>query len=96
MLTKSGIVNIIWSDIDSTSVGYMHYYNDGRKGLLGVTFKSGQSYIYNDVPMFDILSVLKSDSVGAAFSKEIKLRYPYKNVGTIGAKSPLESIGIKV
>lgn len=94
MLNKNGIVNIIWSDIDSTSVQYMHYHNDGNTGLLGVTFKSGQSYIYNNVPMFDILSLLKAESVGAAFSKEIKLRYSYKNVGNTNGVSPLEKIGI--
>jgi hypothetical protein len=96
MLNKSGIVNIIWSEIDSSSISYMHYHNDGSKGLLGVIFKSGQSYIYNDVPMFDILSVLKSESVGSAFTKEIKLRYPYKNIGIINSGSPLEKIGIRL
>ena len=93
-MNKSGIVNIIWSDIDSSLIKYMHYHNDGSKGLLGVIFKNDQSCIYDDVSMFDILSVLKAESVGSAFSKEIKLRYQYKNVGVINSGSPLEKMGI--
>lgn len=95
-MNKSGVVNIIWSDIDSSMIKYMHYHNDGVKSLLGVIFDNDQSCIYNDVSMFDILNVLKAESVGSAFSKEIKLRYPYKNIGQILSGSPLEKIGIEL
>ncbi len=95
-MNKKCAVNIIWSDIDSTSIKYMHYHNDGENRLLGVTFNSGESYIYRDVPMFDIVNVLKAESVGKGFSKEIRLRYPYKNIGKIVSGSPLETVGIKL
>ena len=95
-MNKSGIVNIIWSDIDSSMIKYMHYYTDGNKSLLGVIFDNNQACIYNDVSMFDILTVLKAESAGSAFSKEIKLRYPYKNIGQILSGSPLETIGIEL
>lgn len=93
-MSSKHTVNIIWSNIDSTSIEYMHYHNDGSNYLLGVTFKSGDSYIYKDVPLFDIISVLKSESIGKGFSKEIRLRYPYKNIGKVDGVSPLEKIGI--
>lgn len=95
-MNKSGAVNIIWSDIDSSVIRYIHYHSDGNKNLLGVIFKNDQSCIYNDVSMFDVLNLLKAESVGSAFSKDIKSKYPYKNIGVIKSGSPLGKIGIEL
>lgn len=91
---ENGTVNIIWSEMDSTSIEYMHYHNDGVKGVLGVTFKSGQSYIYDNVRMTDVINMLKSESVGSFFAKNIRMNYSYKNVGDSNGVSPLQKIGI--
>lgn len=91
---ENGTVNIIWSDMDSTSLEYIHYHNDGAKGVLGVTFKSGQSYIYDSVRMTDIIDMLKSESIGSFFAKNIRMKYSYKNIGESDGGSPLQKIGI--
>ena len=93
---ENGVVNIIWSDMDSTSIDYMHYHNDGIQSVLGVTFKSGQSYIYDKVKMADIINMLKAESVGSFFSKNIRMNYSYKNIGDADGNSPLQKIGITV
>lgn len=93
---ENGVVNIIWSDMDSSSLEYMHYHNDGIKSVLGVTFKSGQSYIYDMVKMTDVINMLKSESVGSFFSKNIRMSYSYKNIGDANGLSPLQKIGIGI
>jgi hypothetical protein len=62
--------------------------------MLGVTFKSGDSYVYSDVGINEIISIFQSDSVGAAFSKNIRMNYSYKNIGDAQGQSPLRKIGL--
>lgn len=75
-------------------IDYVHYHNDGHKGYLGVIFKSGDGYIYDNVNLSSIIEMLKSESVGSFFSKNITKKYPYKNVGNTDGQSPLSKIGI--
>jgi hypothetical protein len=91
---KKGKVDITWSDVESSSIEFIHYHNDGDKGMLGVTFKSGDSYVYSDVGINEIISIFQSDSVGAAFSKNIRMNYSYKNIGDAQGQSPLRKIGL--
>ena len=91
---KKGKVDITWSDVESSSIEFIHYHNDGDKGMLGVTFKSGDSYVYSDVGINEIISIFQSESVGAAFSKNIRMSYSYKNIGDAQGQSPLKKIGI--
>ena len=91
---KKGKVNITWSDVESSSIEFIHYHHDGDKGMLGVTFKSGDSYVYSDVGIKEIISIFQSESVGAVFSKNIRMNYSYKNIGDTNGQSPLEKMGI--
>ncbi len=93
---ENGVVNIIWSEMDSSSIEYIHYHNDGVRSVLGVTFKSGQSYIYDRVRMTDVINMLKSESVGSFFSKNIRMNYSYKNIGDANGYSPLKKIGVEI
>ena len=91
---KKGKVNITWSDVESSSIEFIHYHHDGDKGMLGVTFKSGDSYIYNGVGIDEVINIFKADSVGSAFAKNIRLKYSYINIGNMNGESPLSKMGI--
>lgn len=91
---KKGTVDIIWSDVESSSIEFIHYHNDEKNQMLGVTFRSGDSYVYNNVMMNEVVDMLKSDSVGSFFSKNIRLNHSYTNIGNTNGESPLKKIGI--
>lgn len=83
------------SDIDSSLLSFVHYHNNSQYGWLGVTFQTGDSYIYGNVPMKDVLNMLDAESMGSFFSKNIKNQYYYKSAGRVESGSPLAKIGIK-
>lgn len=91
---KKGIVDITWSNVESSSIEFIHYHNDGDNGILGVTFRSGDSYVYDKVNINEVIDMLKAESVGSAFSKNIRLSHSYKNIGDTNGESPLKKIGI--
>jgi hypothetical protein len=86
-------IEIIWSNVDSSSLDYVHYLLNNGRGVLGATFKSGDSYIYHDVPLEVINKLLNAESVGRIFFKEISHAFPFKNIGKCDNKSPLEKAG---
>lgn len=83
-------INILLEDIDSSMVKMCHYFNNGVKANLAVTFKNGDSYIYGDVKLKSFLNLIAStDSFGESFNRYIKDSYSYKKVGYCGDESPL-------
>lgn len=93
MLNKKGEVDIVWKDMKSHTIKSIYYRSDGVKSMLGVTFKSGESYVYDKVPLNEIIGMLKAESAGTFFSKSIRMSYSYKKVQTEEGVSPLEKIG---
>jgi hypothetical protein len=91
---KKSQINITWDDVESSSIESIHYNNNGDTGVLGVIFKSGDSYIYDKVGINEIVNMLKSESVGSYFAKNIRSSYSYKNIGNTYGESPLKKIGI--
>lgn len=77
---KKGIINIVWSDIDSKLISDLDYHYDGTNSMLQVTFISNESYVYHNVEIDDIIRLLKAESVGSEFSKAIRTSYPYIKV----------------
>lgn len=87
-------ISIIWDNVSSSMINFIHYKFDMKtnKTYLGVVFTSGDSYIYSSVDIKDVIMLLASESVGSTFAKNIKDKYPYKNIGKISGKSPLEKL----
>lgn len=54
-------------------------YNDDKELL--VKFTSSREYVYFDVPKSKFEKMIKSDSVGRFFNKEIKNNYEYIEIG---------------
>lgn len=92
-MKNSESVEIKWSNIDSSMIDFIHYKYNGKVGMLGVTFKNSDSYIYNDVAIADIIHLIKSDSIGSTFTKYIRTRFSYKNIGNCNGVSPLDYVG---
>lgn len=56
-------------------------YNQGAKQLF-ITFKSGATYRYDDVPPSEVRAITRSKSVGKAVNRRIKKRgYSYEKIG---------------
>ena len=54
---------------------------EGRPGNLYVDFKSGDRYVYADVPAEEFAALLKADSPGGYLTKRIKGVYGYHKAG---------------
>jgi hypothetical protein len=87
-------INIIWRNIDSSTIDTIHYSCHQGKSYLGVKFSNEYSYIYSDVTLLEVFQMISSDSCGGYFSKNIRSKYPYKHAGKIQTDSPLIKIGI--
>ena len=61
---------------DSSNIGHVEW-NDGT---MRVTFKSGASYSYHDVPASAYHDMTKADSAGGFFAKHIKDKFKAKKV----------------
>lgn len=56
-------------------------YPNNVKGVLTVTFKNAAMYKYRNVPLFDILQILASESIGSSFNDTIvKKGYKYEKI----------------
>lgn len=88
-------INIIWRDINSSTLETVHYSSNGKKSYLGVKFKNQYGYIYSGVPLTEVFQMIMSDSSGGYYSKNIRSKYPYKHIGLIDTDSPLLKIGIR-
>jgi hypothetical protein len=91
---QKGKIDIICSNVESSSIELIHYHKGNDKEFLGVTFRSGDSYIYNDIPMYEVINMIIASSIGTAFSKAIRTKYSYINVGNVNGESPLKKMGI--
>jgi KTSC domain-containing protein len=64
--------------VDSSSIDQIGYAEDERE--LWVRFKSGDTYAYSDVPPGTHAEIMRADSKGSYFNREIKPNYPYRPV----------------
>lgn len=59
--------------VDSSNIAALGY--DLESKILTVTFKSGDTYKYEDVPHNVALELTFADSVGSYFSKNVRDKY---------------------
>lgn len=94
MINKNGKIDIFCYDVDSSTVESIHFHFNKDKGYLGVTFKSGISYVYANVRLDSIIRVITHESYGEGFNKYIKGSYAYKQIGDCNGQSPLIKAGL--
>lgn len=63
---------------DSSQIHIVSY--DARTLKLGVTFKSGSTYEYDDVPVSVAEELLQADSMGRYFHRFVRSVYKYRKV----------------
>jgi hypothetical protein len=61
--------------VDSSVIRFLRY--DPRERALQITFTSGKTYIYLDVPPEIHEGLLKADSQGEFFNEEIRDQYSF-------------------
>ena len=62
------------------STAIRHFRYDAAERALRVSFVTGRRYVYDDVPP-DVFGAFKSAfSKGAFFNREIRDRYPYREI----------------
>jgi hypothetical protein len=61
--------------VDSSVIRFLRY--DARERTLQITFTSGKTYIYLDVPPKVYDAFLKADSKGEFFNEEIRDQYTF-------------------
>jgi hypothetical protein len=66
--------NMEW--VDSSNIEQIGYDEDERE--LWVTFKSGDTYVYLDVPAATYDDVMSADSKGSYLNREVKPNYDYR------------------
>lgn len=64
--------------VDSSNIEQIGYDVDERE--LWVRFKSGDTYIYSDVPPATYDDIIRADSKGSYLNREIKPNYAYRRV----------------
>jgi hypothetical protein len=63
-------------EINSSTIKYLEYYPELQ--LLEVEFKRGAIYDYFDVPLDIYEKLMKAESIGSFFNKNISKLYAYK------------------
>ena len=61
--------------VESSVIRFVRY--DPRKNALLITFTSGKTYIYLDVPQKVYDAFMKADSKGEFFNEEIRDQYSF-------------------
>ena len=64
--------------VDSSSIDQIGYDEDNRE--LWIRFKSGETYAYSDVPATTHEEIMRADSKGSYFNREVKPNYAYRAV----------------
>lgn len=64
--------------MSSTAIDSIAYDPDRRE--LRITFKSGRTYVYEDVPVYTYEALLSAESQGAYFNRNIRDAYEYREV----------------
>jgi hypothetical protein len=62
--------------VDSSNIEQIGYDEDNRD--LWIRFKSGDTYIYSDVPSATYEDIMRADSKGSYLNREIKPNYSYR------------------
>lgn len=70
------VLNII--PVESSAIKSLTY--DGRRKVLGIQFTSGHSYLYFAVPKSALDRMLKADSIGKFYHREIKDVYESERI----------------
>jgi hypothetical protein len=68
--------NMEW--VDSSNIEQIGYDEDGHE--LWVRFKSGDTYVYSDVPPATYDDIMRADSKGSYMNREIKPTYDCRRV----------------
>ncbi|MGO9958215.1 MAG: KTSC domain-containing protein [Solirubrobacteraceae bacterium] len=64
--------------VDSSNIEQIGYHEDERE--LWVRFKSGDTYVYSDVPPATHDDIMRADSKGSYLNREIKPNYDCRRV----------------
>jgi KTSC domain-containing protein len=64
--------------VDSSSIDQIGYDEDNRE--LWIRFKSGETYAHSDVPATTHEEIMRADSKGSYFNREVKPNYAYRAV----------------
>lgn len=64
--------------VDSSSIDQIGYAEPERE--LWIRFKSGDTYVYSDVPPATHEEIMRADSKGSYFNREIRPNYSYRSV----------------
>jgi KTSC domain-containing protein len=65
--------------VDSSTIAMVGY--DEEQQVLEITFRDGRVYHFLEVPPERVLSLLRAESKGRFFNREIKPEYEYRAVG---------------
>lgn len=69
---------IVIDSVSSTSIDKLGY--EEQRAQLQITFKSGRTYVYEDVPVDTYEELLSAESQGAYFNRHIRDAYEYREV----------------
>jgi hypothetical protein len=69
---------MVIAHMSSTVIDSISY--DPERRELAITFKSGRTYVYDDVPIDIYEELLAADSQGAYFNHNIRDAYEYREV----------------
>jgi hypothetical protein len=69
---------IVLDNVSSTAIDKIGY--DEQRAELRITFKSGRTYVYDDVPIDAYEELLSAESQGAYFNHNIRDAYEYREV----------------
>lgn len=73
--TSSGMQ---WVEVSSSNIDAVGY--DEENDMLGVRFRGGSVYEYDDVPREEFENLRDAGSVGSYFRENIRERYSYRRV----------------
>lgn len=80
MKSRDENIEITWKEVDSSMIQDIVYMESNGIGTLAVKFRAGSFYLYRDVTRQAVSSLLTADSVGKAFSDNIKEKFKYSKV----------------
>ncbi len=70
---------ITYKSVPNSSTIYRLKYDDDRRELT-VTFVNGAQYLYTDVPLDVFEEMIKAESIGSFFAKNIKAKYAFRHL----------------
>jgi KTSC domain-containing protein len=70
---------VLRSRVESSTIAMVGY--DEEEQVLEITFRDGRVYHFLEVPPERVLSLLRAESKGRFFNREIKPDFEYRAVG---------------